>query len=56
MPDPSGLQLRIDGKVAATGETFSDGGSVETSSDGIENSFSRRQNLERFGVIATAQR
>ena len=36
VPDPSGLQLRIDGKVAATGETFSDGGSVETSSDGIE--------------------
>ncbi|MEW6438653.1 MAG: hypothetical protein AB1508_15955 [Pseudomonadota bacterium] len=35
-PGPSGLQLRIDGEVTTTGEKFSDGGSVETSSDGIE--------------------
>jgi hypothetical protein len=32
----NGLQLRIDGKVATTGENFGDGGSVATSSDGIE--------------------
>lgn len=36
VPDPRGLQLRIDGKVTTRGENFGDGGSVETSSDGIE--------------------
>ncbi len=36
VPKPSGLQLRIDGKVATKGENFGDGGSVETTSDGIE--------------------
>jgi hypothetical protein len=36
VPNPSGLQLRIDGKVATTGEDFGDGGSVETSTDGVE--------------------
>ncbi|MGD0680613.1 MAG: hypothetical protein ABR990_01085 [Terracidiphilus sp.] len=36
VPNPSGLQLRIDGKISTTGENFGDGGSVETSSDGIE--------------------
>jgi hypothetical protein len=36
VPRPSGLQLRIDGKVATKGENFGDGGSVETTSDGIE--------------------
>jgi|HubBroStandDraft_2_1064218.scaffolds.fasta_scaffold04921_2 hypothetical protein len=36
VPNPSGLQLRIDGKVTTHGENFGDGGSVETSSDGIE--------------------
>jgi len=35
-PSASGLQLRIDGKVATTGVNFGDGGSVETNSDGIE--------------------
>jgi hypothetical protein len=34
--DPSGLQLRIDGKIATHGVNFGDGGSVETSSEGIE--------------------
>jgi len=32
----NGLQLRIDGQVKTAGENFGDGGSVETSSDGIE--------------------
>ncbi len=36
VPNPTGLQLRIDGKIATTGENFGDGGSVETTSDGIE--------------------
>lgn len=36
VPNSSGLQLRIDGKVATTGVDFGDGGSVETSSDGID--------------------
>jgi len=36
VPNPSVLQLRIDGKISTTGENFEDGGSVETSSDGIE--------------------
>jgi len=36
VPNPSGLQLRIDGKVSTTGENFGDGGSVEKTSDGIE--------------------
>jgi hypothetical protein len=36
VPNPSGLQLRIDGKVTTTGENFGNEGSVETSSDGIE--------------------
>jgi len=36
VPNPSGLQLRIDGKVTTQGMNFGDGGSVETSSDGIE--------------------
>jgi hypothetical protein len=39
VPNPSGLQLRIDGKVATTGENFGDGGSVEKTSDGIEINF-----------------
>jgi hypothetical protein len=39
VPNPSGLQLRIDGKVTTTGANFGDGGSVETSSDGIEINF-----------------
>jgi len=34
--NPSGLQLRIDGKVTTTGENFGDGGRVEKTSDGIE--------------------
>jgi hypothetical protein len=36
VPNPSGLQLRIDGKVTTQGANFGDGGSVATSSDGIE--------------------
>jgi hypothetical protein len=36
VPHPSGLQLRIDGKISTTGENFGDGGSVEASLDGIE--------------------
>jgi hypothetical protein len=36
VPNPSGLQLRIDGKVTKTGRNFGDGASVATSSDGIE--------------------
>lgn len=36
VPNPSGLQLRIDGKVTTQGMNFGDGGSVETSSDSIE--------------------
>jgi len=36
VPNPDGLQLRIDGKVTTTGNNFGDGGSVETSSNGIE--------------------
>jgi hypothetical protein len=36
VPNPSGLQLRIDGKVRTKGVNFGDGGSVETSSGGIE--------------------
>jgi hypothetical protein len=35
-PNASGLQLRIDGKVTTKGENFGDGGSVATTSDGIE--------------------
>jgi hypothetical protein len=36
VPNPNGLQLRIDGKIATHGENFGDGGSVDTSADGIE--------------------
>ena len=36
VPNPSRLQLRIDGKISTTGENFGDGGEVETSSEGIE--------------------
>jgi hypothetical protein len=36
VPNPSGLQLRIDGKVRTTGENFGDGGSVEITSGGTE--------------------
>jgi hypothetical protein len=36
VPNASGLQLRIDGKVTTQGVNFGDGGSVETSSDRIE--------------------
>ena len=39
VPNPSGLQLRIDGKVTTQGASFGDGGSVETTSDGIEIQF-----------------
>jgi hypothetical protein len=35
VPNPSGLQLRIDGKIATTGANFGGGGSVEKTSDGI---------------------
>jgi hypothetical protein len=35
VPNPKGLQLRIDGKISTTGENFGDGGSVAISSDGI---------------------
>lgn len=36
VPNASGLQLRIDGKVSTTGKDFGDGGSVKTSPEGIE--------------------
>jgi hypothetical protein len=51
VPNASGLQLRIDGKVATTGANFGDGGSVEKSSDGIEVHFPDGKILSVSGAL-----
>jgi len=51
VPNPSGLQLRIDGKVSTTGKNFGDGGSVSTSSDGIEIHFPDGELLSVSGSL-----
>ncbi len=51
VPEPSGLQLRIDGKVTTHGVNFGDGGSVEATSDGIEINFPDGKVLSVSGFL-----
>lgn len=51
VPNPQGLQLRIDGKVSRTGASFGDGGSVKTSSEGIEIHFPDGKTLSVSGTL-----
>ena len=51
VPKASGLQLRVDGKVTTQGVNFGDGGSVETSSDGIEIHFPDGKILSVSGTL-----
>ncbi len=51
VPNPSGLQLRVDGKVTTTGVNFGNGGSVEKNSDGIVIDFPDGKILSVTGTL-----